>query len=213
MSLNIIFTYDVLNDERNDIDDDKLLKNTKGVNSKTELRKRFASMSYVIMNEKDMKKEQKLELIKKLNEALEEKIKQIDEGQDKDEEQETGEDLHGKLEHFITIVLDDVPNQKGFYIKNMYTDNKSLNYPITFIDEVNGFLADIEKKNEIYFTDDIEEKYNLIKNIAENTIRHQISKIVPNKQPVGGRKNKKTKRRKNKKSRKNKKNKSKKLRK
>ena len=102
MGLNIIFTYDVLNEERNDIDDEKLEEHTNGITSKTELRKRFASMSYDIMYEKDIEKETKLDLIRKLNQALEDKINQIE--IDPVEEQETAEDLHGKIEHFIQHV-------------------------------------------------------------------------------------------------------------
>ena len=200
MGLNIIFTYDVLNEERNDIDDEKLEEHTNGITSKTELRKRFASMSYDIMYEKDIEKETKLNLIRKLNQALEDKIKEIDEGQDKDQEQESAEDLHGKIEHFITIELNDTPNQKGNYLKNIYTNVKSLNYPISFTDQVNNYLTDIATQNKLFFTNDVQEKQEIRDSMDKNKIEHQISKIIPNKQPIGGTKNKKTKRRNSKKN-------------
>lgn len=199
MGLNIIFTYDVLNEERNDIDDEKLEEHTNGITSKTELRKRFASMSYDIMYEKDMKKETKLDLIRKLNQALEDKINQIE--IDPVEEQETAEDLHGKIEHFITIELNDTPNQKGNYLKNIYTNVKSLNYPISFTDQVNNYLTDIATQNKLFFTNDVQEKQEIRDSMDKNKIEHQISKIIPNEiSNGGGRKSKKTKRRKNRKN-------------
>ena len=198
MGLNIIFTYDVLNEERNDIDNEKLEEHTNGITSKTELRKRFASMSYDIMYEKDIEKETKLDLIRKLNQALEDKINQIE--IDPVEEQETAEDLHGKIEHFITIELNDTPNQKGNYLKNIYTNVKSLNYPISFTDQVNNYLTDIATQNKLFFTNDVQEKQEIRDSMDKNKIEHQISKIIPNKQPIGGTKNKKTKRRNSKKN-------------
>ena len=198
MGLNIIFTYDVLNEERNDIDNEKLEEHTNGITSKTELRKRFASMSYDIMYEKDIEKETKLDLIRKLNQALEDKINQIE--IDPVEEQETAEDLHGKIEHFITIELNDKPNQKGNYLKNIYTNVKSLNYPISFTDQVNNYLTDIATQNKLFFTNDVQEKQEIRDSMDKNKIEHQISKIIPNKQPIGGTKNKKTKRRNSKKN-------------
>ena len=199
MGLNIIFTYDVLNEERDDIDDEKLEEHTNGITSKTELRKRFASMSYDIMYEKDIEKETKLNLISRLNQALEDKINQID--IDPVEEQETAEDLHGKIEHFITIELNDTPNQKGNYLKNIYTNVKSLNYPISFTDQVNNYLTDIATQNKLFFTNDVQEKQEIRDSMDKNKIEHQISKIIPNiVSSEGGRKSKKTKRRKNRKN-------------
>ena len=173
-------------------------EHTNGITSKTELRKRFASMSYDIMYEKDIEKETKLDLIRKLNQALEDKINQIE--IDPVEEQETAEDLHGKIEHFITIELNDTPNQKGNYLKNIYTNVKSLNYPISFTDQVNNYLTDIATQNKLFFTNDVQEKQEIRDSMDKNKIEHQISKIIPNKQPIGGTKNKKTKRRKNRKN-------------
>tara|TARA_B100000035_G_scaffold312685_1_gene324711 strand:+ start:7451 stop:8068 length:618 start_codon:yes stop_codon:yes gene_type:complete len=199
MSFNIIFSYKILNDSKDEINEDLLNEAIDGVFSKTELRKRFASMSYDIMNDKDIKHEKKIGLIQQLYKLLEENEKNIEDKAAQDE-QEEAEDLHGKIEHFITIELGDKPNQKGFYLKNIYTDVKSLNYPITSIDQVNGFLTDIEKLNTLFFEQDPEVKKEIKDSMDGNIIRHQISKIIPN-ETVGG---KKTKKRKNRKNRKNK---------
>ena len=96
--------------------------------------------------------------------------------------------------------MNDTPNQKGNYLKNIYTNVKSLNYPISFTDQVNNYLTDIATQNKLFFTNDVQEKQEIRDSMDKNKIEHQISKIIPNKQPIGGTKNKKTKRRNSKKN-------------
>lgn len=146
------------------------------INSKSELRRNMAQMTYFIMNDKEIEPQTKIKLITDLqeiyNEAKEELIKKKLVVEDDDEKVKTQQ-----VELNKRIVLDKHPNRNGNLLKSININVNSSKYPISARDQVDFFLLDIAEEFDMLMNPDKadEKLQDKLSRVIETT-----DKFIPN---------------------------------
>jgi hypothetical protein len=161
---------------------DEVINTFGNINSKSELRRSMAQMTYFIMNDKEIKPETKIKLITQLqgiyNKAKEELIqkKMVVEDEDEDEKVKTQQ-----VELNKRIVLAKHPNRNGNLLKSININVNSSKYPISARDQVDFFLLDIAEEFDMLMNPDkaddmLEDKLSRVIETTDKFIPNDFSK-------------------------------------
>jgi hypothetical protein len=165
----------ILTDKKTKLNDEVII--TFGnINSKSELRRNMAQMTYFIMNDKEIEPQTKIKLITDLqgtyNKAKEELIKKKLVVEDEDEKVKTQQ-----VELNKRIVLDKHPNRNGNLLKSININVNASKYPISARDQVDFFLLDIAEEFDMLMNPDKadEKLQDKLSRVIETT-----DKFIPN---------------------------------
>src|SRR6056300_394168 len=146
------------------------------INSKSELRRSMAQMTYFIMNDKEIDPETKITLITDLqgiyNKAKEDLIQKKMVVEDEDEKVKTQQ-----VELNKRIVLAKQPNRNGNLLKSININVNSSKYPISARDQVDFFLLDIAEEFDMLMNPDKAD--DMLKNKLSRVIE-TTDKFIPN---------------------------------
>ena len=169
----------ILTDQKTKLNDE--VKITFGnINSKSELRRNMAQMTYFIMNDKEIEPQTKIQLITELqgtyNKAKEELIKKKLVVEDEDEKVKTQQ-----VELNKRIVLAKHPNRNGNLLKSININVNSSKYPISARDQVDFFLLDIAEEFDMLMNPDkaddmLEDKLSRVIETTDKFIPNDFSK-------------------------------------
>lgn len=173
---------------------DEVKKTFGNINSKSELRRSMAQMTYFIMNDKEIEPKTKLSLIDNLltryNEAKKELIQKKLVVEDEDEKVKTQQ-----VELNKRIVLAKHPNRNGNYFKSININVDSSKYPISIRDQVDFLLLDIAEEFDMLNNPDkaddmLEDKLSRVIETTDKFIPNDFRKGKIKAPPKGGKKRK-----------------------
>ena len=150
------------------------------INSKSELRRSMAQMTYFIMNDKEIEPDTKIKLITQLqgiyNKAKEELIQKKLVVEDEDEKVKTQQ-----VELNKRIVLAKHPNRNGNLLKSININVNASKYPISARDQVDFFLLDIAEEFDMLMNPDkaddmLEDKLSRVIETTDKFIPNDFSK-------------------------------------